>query len=84
MKFYSSKVDPDETVHLEIRLENFKTCSDVIIPLGATDFSCRLKLEDSKQRHLYLTAEIHVNRGARFKVNFTVPKLNVAELLFAD
>lgn len=82
LQLINFQVDPDETVHLEIRLENFKTCSDVIIPLGATDFSCRLKLEDSKQRHLYLTAEIHVNRGARFKVNhFRSSKLNGTEFL---
>ncbi|XP_066151224.1 intermembrane lipid transfer protein Vps13D isoform X2 [Euwallacea fornicatus] len=66
-------VDSDGTVQLEIRLEGFRTCSDVVIPQGTSEFSCRIKLEDTKQRKLYLTAEILINRGAKFKINISSP-----------
>uniref|UniRef100_A0AAR5PHD2 UBA domain-containing protein n=1 Tax=Dendroctonus ponderosae TaxID=77166 RepID=A0AAR5PHD2_DENPD len=66
-------VDAEESVQLDIRIEGFKTCSNVLIPVGASEFSCRVKLEDNKQRKLYLTAEVLINRGAKLKVNILAP-----------
>ncbi|XP_050302982.1 intermembrane lipid transfer protein Vps13D isoform X2 [Anthonomus grandis grandis] len=68
-----TSINPDETVDLEIRIDNFKTCTNIIIPYGTSEFSCRIKLEDSKQRKLYLTAEILVNRHAKLKINIFAP-----------
>lgn len=63
------QVNPEESVQVEIRIENFVTCSNVVIPVSSSEFSCRIKLEDSKRRKLYVTAEILINRGAKYKVS---------------
>ncbi|CAH1134889.1 unnamed protein product [Ceutorhynchus assimilis] len=68
-----TNVDTDETVELEIRIENFSTCSNILIPFGTSEFSGRIRLEDSNKRKLYLIAEIFVNRGAKLKINIYAP-----------
>ncbi|KAJ8920133.1 hypothetical protein NQ315_011790 [Exocentrus adspersus] len=64
-----TSIDPEEVVKLEIKIDNFKTCNAVVVPGGCNaDFNSRIKLEDSRQRKLYLLAEIAVNKGARLKI----------------
>ncbi|XP_028134062.1 intermembrane lipid transfer protein Vps13D [Diabrotica virgifera virgifera] len=63
-------VDPD-SVELKVELDNFRTCNNVIVPVGCTTtFTCRVKLEDNQQRKLHLQVMVSFNKGAKLK--FTV------------
>lgn len=62
-------VDLEQDMYLEIRLENFKMSSHFVIVPGITQQAYKIKLEDSKQRKLYLTAEVSLNRDAKIKIS---------------
>ncbi|KAJ8964860.1 hypothetical protein NQ314_004578 [Rhamnusium bicolor] len=65
-------IDPEKTVELGIKIENFQTCNAIVIPSGCnTEFSGRIKLEDRRQRKLYLLADISLNKGAKFKITIS-------------
>ncbi|XP_060529289.1 intermembrane lipid transfer protein Vps13D isoform X2 [Cylas formicarius] len=66
-------VDVSQPVELEFKIENFSTCSNLVIPIGNAEFSCRVKFEDEKRRKLYLIAKVSVNKGARIKVTLFSP-----------
>ncbi|KAL1513260.1 hypothetical protein ABEB36_002689 [Hypothenemus hampei] len=66
-------VDPDDVVQLEICIDNFKTRSSLVIHPGSSEYSCRIPLEDSKERTLNLVAEVLIDRGAKLKVNVYAP-----------
>lgn len=62
-------VDPDSLVELSLALENFAKSSTVVIPAACSaDFSCRVRIEDTQGRKLYLNALISPNSGAKLKV----------------
>lgn len=63
-------MNPENVVELEIKIDSFYTCNAIIVPSGCTsDFTSRIKLEDTKQRKLYLSAYVSFNKGAKLKVN---------------
>ncbi|XP_045474860.1 vacuolar protein sorting-associated protein 13D isoform X2 [Harmonia axyridis] len=69
-----TSVDPDETIELNILVENFVSSTSVIIPAAcATDFACRLRLEDNLERKLFLQAVISCNKGAKIKISISAP-----------
>lgn len=63
------QVNPEKVVELEIKIDSFYTCNAIVVPSGCTsDFGSRIKLEDTKQRKLYLSAYVSFNKGAKLKV----------------
>lgn len=66
---YVFQVNPGKVVELEIKIDSFYTCNAIVVPSGCTsDFGSRIKLEDTKQRTLYLSAYVSFNKGAKLKV----------------
>ncbi|XP_044753631.1 vacuolar protein sorting-associated protein 13D [Coccinella septempunctata] len=69
-----TSVDPDEVIEMNLLVENFVSCSSVIIPAAcATDFACRIRLEDNLERKLFLQAVISCNKGAKIKISISAP-----------
>lgn len=67
-------VDVEKSVELTIRLENFPTCSPVVIPASCdTAFTCRIRMEDSKGRKIFLTANIVPNTDSKLKISISAP-----------
>lgn len=72
--FMLTNVDVENVVELNILLENFKSSSAIIIPGDCcTDFTCRIRLEDSCGRKLYLQAVINCNKDAKVKIIVSAP-----------
>mgnify|MGYP005984873579 FL=1 len=64
----------DDTVELDVILENFTTTSKVVIPVGCNiDFKCRINLEDERGRKLFLLAIVSPNNGAKLKITVSAP-----------
>ncbi|KAJ3643178.1 hypothetical protein Zmor_025903 [Zophobas morio] len=69
-----SNVNLDDTVELDVILENFTTTSKVVIPVGCNiDFKCRINLEDERGRKLFLLAIVSPNNGAKLKITVSAP-----------
>ncbi|KAG5879440.1 hypothetical protein JTB14_025696 [Gonioctena quinquepunctata] len=67
-----TEVDPEKVVELEIRLDNFRTCNAIVVPSGCTsDFTCRFKLEDNRQRKMYLLGRVTFNKAAKLRISIS-------------
>ncbi|CAG9818576.1 unnamed protein product [Phaedon cochleariae] len=67
-----TSVDPEKVVELDFRLENFRTCNSVVVPVGcSTESTCRIKLEDNRQRNLYLLGCVYPNKGAKLRITIS-------------
>lgn len=69
-----ANVNPEDSLEFEINLENFQTSNKIVIPSGlSTEFTCRLRLEDERNRKLYLSAIISPNKNAKLKITISAP-----------
>lgn len=72
------QVNPEKVVELNITIDGFFTCNAVVVPGGCTsDFNSRIKLEDNKQRKLYLSAYVSFNKGAKLKVGKNIVQMYI-------
>lgn len=70
-------------MELKLCLENFPVSSPLIVTAGCvTGFSCRVRLEDSAGRRLFLQAFVVPFSEARIKVIFVAINISVSSYLY--
>lgn len=81
-----SAADPDASLDIAVHVENFRCSSGVTISsaiasnnasidttIGINEYSCRIRLEDTEHRRLFLQSRVEPGRGARVRVTVTAP-----------
>lgn len=68
-----SHVDADSNVEIKLLLDNFTNSNTLVVPSGTTSFTCRVRLEDSNGRKMFVMAQVSPHMDAKIKITITSP-----------
>ncbi|XP_017773930.1 PREDICTED: vacuolar protein sorting-associated protein 13D isoform X2 [Nicrophorus vespilloides] len=68
-----TNINTDKTFELKVLLENFPTSTALQVPAGTTNFTYKLRLEDTRGRKLYLNAVVAPYYDSKVKIIISTP-----------